>query len=114
MRKYIAVVLLSAGMLIASTATNPTASAQGTKKDKDKAGKVDPKGGTGHIVIGKGKDGKYRFTVRNHEDKFLALSAPHATEKEVHEAIEAFRKIVANAKVTTKKEEKAKGDKAKD
>ena len=103
MRKYIAVIVLSAGMLVACTATNPTASAQGDKKTK-----VDAKGGTGHIIIGKGKDGKFRFTVRDHEDKFLANSAAYATEKEIHLAIEAFRKVVATAKVTTKKEEKAK------
>ena len=104
MRKYIAVIVLSAGMLVAGTVTNPTASAQGDKKTK-----VDAKGGTGHIIIGKGKDGKYRFTVRDHDDKYLGGSTtPHATEKEARDAIETFRKVLATAKVSMKKEEKTK------
>jgi uncharacterized protein YegP (UPF0339 family) len=104
MQKYIAVVLLTAGMLVAGTAINPTASAQAKK---DKGSKVESKG-VGYIEIGKGKDSKYRFTVHNADGKFLALSGPFATEKEIRDAIEAFRKVVATAKVTTKKDAKPK------
>ena len=100
MPKYITATLLLAGMLFATNALSPTASAQ---KDK-----VNPKGTTGHIEIHKGKDAKYRFTVRNADEKFLANSAAYATEKECREAIETFRKIVATAKVSMKKDEKAK------
>ena len=101
MRKYIAVVLLSAAMLVAGTATNPTVSAQ-AKKDKEKVGAT----AGGHIEVGKGKDGKYRFSVRDADGKYLAGSGAYATEKEIHDAIETFRKVVAGAKVTKKDGEK--------
>ena len=104
MRKFLALMTLAAALLVVSAPTNHTAIAQGTKKDKDKTTAK----GVGHIEIGKGKDDKYRFSVRNAEGKFLAGSTAYATEKEIHEAIEAFRKVVAGAKVSTKKAEKAK------
>ena len=100
MQKYITATLLMAGMLFATNAFSPTASAQ-----KDKV-KVDPKGGAGHIEIGKGKDSKFRFSVRDADGKYLAGSSPHATEKECREAIETFRKVVATAKVSMKKDAK--------
>jgi uncharacterized protein YegP (UPF0339 family) len=105
MRKYLAAAVLSAGMLVASTATNPIIFAQGAK---DKKTKVEPTSG-GHIEIGKGKDGKYRFTVRDADEKYLGGSTVgHATEKECREAIETFKKVVAGAKVSMKDAKPAK------
>ena len=103
-RKILALMTLAAALLVVSAPTNHTAIAQGTKKDKD----AKTTKGVGHIEIGKGKDDKYRFSVRDADGKYLAGSAPYATEKDINEAIEAFRKVVAGAKVTTKKAEKAK------
>ena len=100
MRKYIAAAVLSATLLVASSATHTTVSAQGTK-DKAKVKEAPASGG--HIEIGKGKDGKYRFTVRDADGKYLGGSTTgHATEKETRDAIEMFKKVVANAKVSMK------------
>ena len=99
MRKYIAAAVLSAGLLVASTATNSNVLAQG---DKAKV-KVKEAPAGGHIEVGKGKDGKYRFTVRDADEKYLGGSTVgHATEKECLEAIEMFKKVVATAKVSMK------------
>ena len=87
MRKYLAAAVLSAGLLVAGTATNPSASAQ----DKKTKVKEAPTSG-GHIEIGKGKDGKYRFSVRDADEKYLGGSTVgHATEKECREAIETLQ-----------------------
>ena len=110
MQKYIAVVLLSAGILVTSTATNTSVSAQDKKKDKDS--KVKDKGTvhTGHIEIHKSaKNDKYYFGVRDADGKYLGGSTtPYASEKEAREAIETFRKIVAGAKVSMKEEKSKK------
>ena len=100
MRKFLALVTLTAALLVASSSTNHTVIAQGTKKDKDKTTTK----GVGHIEIGKGKDDKYRFGVRDADGKYLGGSTtPHETEKECRDAIEVFKKVVAGATVTMKK-----------
>ena len=112
MRKYIAVILLSAGILVASTATNMSVSAQDKKKDKDSKVKDKDKGTThtGHIEIHKSaKNDKYYFGVRDADGKYLGGSTtPYATEKEAREAIETFKKVVAGAKVSMKEEKSKK------
>src|SRR5262249_61799246 len=82
--------------------TNAAALAQ---KEKDKSTK---KGGPGTVEIGEGKDGKFRLTIRDAEGKFLAVSAPHATEKEARAAIDELRDALTKAKVVVKKAEKEK------
>jgi uncharacterized protein YegP (UPF0339 family) len=104
MRRLLGLVATVALLAIVCAATNPTALAQ---KDKDKS----KKGGAGTVEIGEGKDGKFRFTVRDADGKFLALSAPHATEKEARAAIEELREALVKAKVTLKKAEKDKDTK---
>ena len=106
MRKYIAAAVLSAGLLVASTATNPIVFAQGAK---DKKTKVEPTSG-GNIEIHKSeKNGKYYFGIRDADGKYLGGSTtPYATEKEIKEAIETFKKVVATAKVTMKDAKAAK------
>lgn len=69
---------------------------------------------TGTIELVESKDGKYRFSVRNSEGKYLAGSpVGHETEKEAREAAEELRSVIANAKYVSKKAEtkKDKGDK---
>jgi uncharacterized protein YegP (UPF0339 family) len=99
MRKYIAAAVLCAGMLVAGTDTGPVVSAQGAKAK------------AGHIEIGKGKDGKYRFTVRDADEKFLALSGAYASEKECREGIETLKKVIVGAKVSVKEVKDTKGNK---
>jgi predicted aconitase len=102
MRRLLGIVATVALLAIVCAATNPTALAQ-KDKDKDKSTK---KSGPGTVEIGEGKDGKFRLTIRDADGKFLALSAPHATEKEARAAIEELRDALNKAKVTVKKAEK--------
>jgi uncharacterized protein YegP (UPF0339 family) len=98
MRKLIVAMALIGGIFAAGVATNPTAIAQG-KKDKDKG-----KSKVGTIEIKKGKDDKFRFSIRDAEGKFLASCGPkgYATEKDAKDAIDTLKKVLATAKVTTK------------
>jgi uncharacterized protein YegP (UPF0339 family) len=110
MRKlFVCAVMLGVMSLLAGGAPS-TAFAQG-KKDKDKEGKKTMKAAAaGVIEIGEGKDGKFRFSVRNADGKYLAGSAAYATEKDAREAIEELKEVISKAKVT----HKAKTDKDKD
>jgi hypothetical protein len=79
--------------------TGPNVSAQAKKKVAAK----------GVIEVAEGKDGKYRFFVRDGEGKLLAMSSPggFATTKEANEAIDTLKEVISSAKVTNvKKDEK--------
>lgn len=73
------------------------------------AGKKPP-AKTGTIEIIESKDGKFRFSIRDTDGKYLAGSAVgHATEKETREVVEELKKVLATAtyvhkKTDTKKE----------
>lgn len=73
-------------------------------KDKDKAKDKAAKGAV--IEIGKGKDDKFRFFVRDAEGKLLAMSGPtgFATEKDAEAAIEKLKEAVAKAKIVMKED----------
>ncbi|MGD9713071.1 MAG: hypothetical protein AB7V46_13510 [Thermomicrobiales bacterium] len=74
MRTLLVSVLLVGALLVFNTAPVPSLQAQGkAKKDKDKDKKVSK---AGVIEIGEGKDGKFRFFVRNGDGKLLAMSGP--------------------------------------
>jgi len=59
----------------------------------------------GVIEIGEGKDGKFRFFVRDSEDKLLAMSGPggFSSTKDAETAIQKLKDVVKTAKVTTLK-----------
>jgi len=59
----------------------------------------------GVIEIGEGKDGKFRFFVRDSEEKLLAMSGPGGfpTAKDAETAIQRLKDVVKTAKVTTLK-----------
>lgn len=58
----------------------------------------------GTIELVESRDGKYRFSVRDSEGKYLAGSpVGHATEKEAREAAEELRSVIATAKFVSKK-----------
>jgi hypothetical protein len=86
---------LIAAMAVLSTVQTPVAEGQGAKKAA--------RGGV--IEIGEGKDGKFRFFVRDGEDKLLAMSSPggFATEKEARTAIDTLKEVIRSAKVTKAK-----------
>jgi uncharacterized protein YegP (UPF0339 family) len=102
MRKLLVGVMLVVCMVAFSAVTSPVAVAQ-VKKDKDKKG---AKGG--HIEIGEGKDGKFRYSVRNAEGKFLAGSAAYATEAEAKKGIEELKEVLKTATVVHKGKTKEK------
>jgi hypothetical protein len=68
----------------------------------------------GTIELIESRDGKFRFTVRNAEGKYVGGSAVgHATEKEAKEAAEELKQVMATATYVRKKAEEAKKDKGK-
>ena len=70
------------------------------------------KKGKGTIELIESKDGKFRFSVRDADGKYLGGSAVgHATEKEAKEAAEDLKKVIATAtyvSVSKKSEDKTK------
>lgn len=105
MRTLLICGLMFAVMTAFTATTTSPALAQPAKKDakKDKDTKKGvTKSGAGTIEIGEGKDGKFRFFVRNADGKLLAMSGPggFATAKDAEEAIDDLKEVVAKAKVT--------------
>jgi hypothetical protein len=99
MRKALGVLLLSGAAALFSFSA-PDSSAQ-TKKGK--ATKL------GTIELLKSKDGKFRFTVRNADGKYVGGSAVgHATEKEAKESAEELKSVIATATYVSKEAEGAK------
>ena len=109
MRKLIVCLALLAGMAAATTIMDSASLAQGTRKDKKD--KITKGKGAAVIEITEGKDGKFRFFVRNAEGKLLAMSSPggFASEKEASRAIAELKEVVKSAKVTHGKSKKTKG-----
>jgi len=65
------------------------------------------KGGKGTIELIESKDGKYRFTVRDADGKYMGgSSVGHETEKEAREAAEDLKKVIATATYVSKKKAK--------
>jgi len=66
----------------------------------------------GTIELIESKDGKYRFSVRDADGKYLGGSTvPHATEKEAKEAVETMKKVMATATYVSKNNNETKKDK---
>lgn len=94
--------------------------AQITKGDTKAPPKVDPKPADpktkadppkaavkGSVVIKPGKDGKFRFFVRDEDDKSLMQSSTgYATEDEAKKMLETVKAILAASKVSSEKAEK--------
>lgn len=69
---------------------------------------------SGTIELIHSKDGKYRFSVRDAEGKYLAGSpVGHETEKEAREVVEDLKKVLVSATYVSKKAEGAKDGKDK-
>ena len=72
------------------------------------------KGAKGTIELIESRDGKFRFTVRDAEGKYVGGSAVgHATEKDAKEAAEQLKKVMATATYVSKKADDTKKEKAK-
>jgi len=110
-KKLLACLLLVSCLAAFSVTEAPLSVGQEVKKDAKK----DDKGAAGTIEISEGKDGKFRFSIRNAEGKYLGGSGPvgFASEKDARTAIDDLKKVLATAKTTLKKEDAPKKDKDK-
>ena len=70
------------------------------------------KTGKGTIELIESKDGKFRFSVRNADGKYVGGSiVGHATESEAREAAEELKKVIVSATyVSRKSDDSKKGD----
>ena len=78
------------------------------KKDKDaKATKAAKTAKTATIEINEGKDGKYRFLVRDGDGKLLAMSGPSGfdTKDAAEKAVDALKAALPTAKMTVGKKD---------
>ena len=101
MKKLVGAMFLTGAVVLMSSGTADTF-AQGKK-------------GKGTIELIESKDGKFRFTVRDAEGKYVGGSAVgHATEKEAREAAEELKKVIATATYVRKKAEEKDSKKTKD
>jgi hypothetical protein len=70
-----------------------------------------PTARAGTIGIIESRDGKFRFSVRDAEGKYVGGSAVgHETAKEARDAVEELRKALSNATYVNKKSENTKDD----
>src|SRR5262245_13639863 len=102
MKKLVGAMFLTGAAILMASGTADTL-AQGKK-------------GKGTIELIESKDGKFRFSVRDAEGKYVGGSAVgHATEKEAKEAAEELKKVIATATYVSvkKKSEDAKTSKDK-
>ena len=101
MRKLLgALVLVGAGLFLATDTANTHAQVK--------------KPGKGTVELIKSRDGKFRFSVRDADGKYLGGSAVgHETEKEAKEAVEELKKVLATATYVSKTSEPEKDKKDK-
>jgi hypothetical protein len=104
MKKWVRGLALVAAMTTVSVAALSVADAQ--EKGKKSTGKT-----TGIVVVSEGKDGKFRFTVRDNDEKFLAMSGPtgFTTREDALKALEKLKDALENPKITSKKSAADKG-----
>lgn len=95
--------------VIGSLALAPLATNAQEKKSSSKKG-------TGTIQIQEGKDGKFRFSIRNSDDKYLAGSPPAGfeTKAEAQKALEELKDVISEAKVVFPPKAKAKSEDSKE
>ena len=91
MKKAVGAMFLTGAILLLASGNGGTL-AQGKKPGK------------GTIELIEGRDGKFRFTVRDADGKYVGGSAVgHATEKDARAAAETLKKVLATATYVSKK-----------
>ena len=119
MKKFVRSLLAAAAFAAGTGAlvvTAPSPAEAQTKADPKGTPKVDPKGkaadpkvepkttAKGTVVIKPGKDGKFRFFVRDEDDKTLMQSSTgYVTEEDAQKMLDAAKAILGSAKVTKEK-----------
>lgn len=96
MLKLVRGLALVAAMTAVSVAALSVAEAQ--EKGKKASGMT-----TGTVVVNEGKDGMYRLTIRDADDKFLANSTAYATKDDAMKGLEKLKHALENPKITSKK-----------
>ncbi|MFO0803947.1 MAG: YegP family protein [Gemmataceae bacterium] len=98
MKKLLCSAVLFAGMAgLVSTATISTAPAQ-DKKDTTKKATADTR--PGKVEVSEGKDGKFRFVVRDADGKYLAQSGAFEKKEDALKGIETLKEALAKATIT--------------
>ena len=106
MTRIVRTLVVAAGLAgfvgVGNLTTVPAVAQQ--KKETKKATKAT----AGTIEINEGKDGKYRFLIRDGEGKLLAMSGPTGFEKreEAVKAVEILKDVLPGAKTVSGKKEK--------
>jgi len=99
MKKLLCGLTLFAGMAgLVSTSALPVAPAQDKKGEAKKAAAK-----PGVIEVNEGKDGKFRFTVRDSEEKFLAQSGAFEKREDAIKGIETLKEALAKATIAPAK-----------
>lgn len=105
MTKWTRLLTLGFALLAVTWMAGPNLTAQEKKEPKKTT-----KAAAGTVEINEGKDGKYRFIIRDSEGKFLGMSGPtgFATKEDCEKGLEELKTALAGAKVVTgKKTEKS-------
>jgi uncharacterized protein YegP (UPF0339 family) len=79
--------------------------------DAQEKGKKATEKTTGIVEVNEGKDGKYRFTIRDNDGKFLAQGGGptgYATRDDAMKGLEKLKAALENPKITSKKSAKNK------
>jgi hypothetical protein len=98
MGKLVAAIVLTGAMVLLVSGTDMHAQVK--------------KGARGTIELIESRDGKFRFTVRDADGKYVGgSSVGHATEKEARGAAEELKKVIATATYVSKKSGDAKKSK---
>lgn len=103
MKKFALMSVVVAGLYLFSG--NLELSAQNKKGTTSKQGTIE---------LIESRDGKYRFSIRDSDGKYLGgTTVGHATEKEAREAVETLKTVLRDAKYVSKKSEHVESDKIK-
>lgn len=95
---------LSASMIsIVSSDSNAQEKKEAPKKKADKIGSV---------VIKEGKDGKFRFSIYDGDEKFLGMSGPQGfpTKEDAAKGLERLKSVLKDAKTEYAKKDEVKDE----
>jgi uncharacterized protein YegP (UPF0339 family) len=103
MMQVVRTLILVAGMVGLVTAGGLATAPAQDKKDVKKGAKAG-----GVIEINEGKDGKFRFVIRDGEGKLLAMSGPTGFQKreDAVKALETLKDVLPTAKMAPPKKAK--------
>ncbi len=92
--------LCAAALVVGLAGAGGVAPAQDKKDTKKDTTKVAPPAKGGTIEVNESKDGKFRFTVRDAEGKYLGGSATgYATKEDAVKAVDALKAALGTAKI---------------